>query len=139
MVSDASGLLTLLKRGVLRRCPVCARGRIFRGFLRLRRTCDRCGWILEREPGTVTGSMYLVSVATLVFAALVFLAGWLLTDWPPGLQIAVGVPVLTLVSLVALPVARGARVAIEYDTDVQTGEARRADYEERAFEEFEGS
>jgi uncharacterized protein (DUF983 family) len=139
MVSDASSLLTLLKRGVLRRCPVCARGRIFRSFLRLRRTCDRCGWILEREPGTVTGSMYLVSVLSLVFAALVFLAVWLLTDWPPWLQIAVGVPAITLVSLVALPVARGAWAAIEYYTDVQTGEARRADYEERAFEGFEGS
>jgi hypothetical protein len=77
--------------------------------------------------------MYLVSVVTLVFAALVFLAGWLLTDWPPGLQVAVGVPLIALVSLVALPVSRGAWAAVEYYTDLKTGETERADYEERAF------
>lgn len=139
MVSDALSLPTMLRRGVLRRCPVCARGRIFRSFLRLRRTCDRCGWILEREPGTVTGSMYLVSVLSLLFSALVFCAVWLLTTWSPWLQIAVGVPVIAVVSLVALPVARGAWAAIEYYTDVRTGETRRADYEERAFDSFDDS
>jgi len=40
MVSNASGLLTMLKRGVLRRGPVCSRGRIFRSFLRLRRNVE---------------------------------------------------------------------------------------------------
>jgi uncharacterized protein (DUF983 family) len=134
MVSDGSSLLTMLRRGVARRCPVCGRGRIFCSLLRLRRTCDGCGWLVEREPGTVTGSMYLVSVLSLGFAALVFLAGWLLTDWPAWLQVAVGAPLIALVSLAALPVSRGAWVALEYYTDVRTGEAQRADYEERAFE-----
>ncbi|MHC4971324.1 MAG: DUF983 domain-containing protein [Planctomycetota bacterium] len=133
MVSDGCGLLTLLRRGVSRRCPVCARGRIFRSFLRLRRTCAGCGWVLEREPGAVTGSMYLVSVVTLVFAALVFFAGWLLTDWPAWLQVAIGVPVIGLVSLAALPLSRGAWAAIEYYTDIKTGEVERDDYDERAF------
>lgn len=133
MVSDSPGLFALLKRGASRRCPVCARGRIFRSLLRLRRACTDCGWLLEREPGAVTGAMYLVSVLTLVFAALVFVAGWLLTDWPAWLQVAVGVPVIALASLLALPVARGAWAAIEYYTDLRTGETERADYAERAF------
>lgn len=78
--------------------------------------------------------MYLVSVLTLVFAAVVFFAGWLLTDWPPWLQAAVGLPIILLASLAALPVARGAWVALEYYTDLRTGETERADYVERAFE-----
>jgi len=78
--------------------------------------------------------MYLVSVLSLGFAALVFLAGWLLTDWPAWLQVAVGAPLIALVSLVALPVSRGVWAALEYYTDVKTGEAHRTDYEERAFE-----
>lgn len=99
MVSDGSSLLTLLRRGVSRRCPVCARGRIFRSLLRLRRTCAGCGWILEREPPAV----------------------------------GLGVPVIGLASLVALPLSRGAWAAIEYYTDLRTGEVERGDYEERAF------
>ncbi|MHC4547343.1 MAG: DUF983 domain-containing protein [Planctomycetota bacterium] len=124
---------TLVKRVLLRRCPVCGKGRIFRSFLRLRRTCADCGWVVEREPGTVTGSMYLVSVLTLLFAAGVFLLTWLWTDWPAWLRLAVGVPVITLFSLLALPVSRGVWAAVEYYTDLTTGETRRAEYEAKAF------
>lgn len=123
----------MLRRGLLRRCPVCGEGRIFENLFRLHGACPACGWILEREPGAVTGAMYLVSVLTLPFAAVVFVALWLLTDWPPGLQVAVGVPVIVLFSAFALQAAKGAWVAIEYFTDVRSGDAARAGYEERAF------
>jgi uncharacterized protein (DUF983 family) len=77
--------------------------------------------------------MYLVSVATLPFAAAVFVALWLLTDWPPAVQVAVGVPLIALFSAFALQAAKGAWVAIEYFTDVRSGETARAGYGERAF------
>jgi uncharacterized protein (DUF983 family) len=122
----------MLRRGLLRRCPVCGEGRIFGSLFRLRRTCSACGWIVEREPGAVTGSMYLVSVITLPFAAAVFLALFL-TDWPPAVQIAVGAPVIALFSAFALQASRGAWAAIEYFTDVRSGETARAGYEAKAF------
>ena len=77
--------------------------------------------------------MYLVSVLTLCFSVAVFLATWLLTDWSAGLRIAVGVPTIALFSAVALPVSRGLWVAVEYATDVQTGETARAEYRARAY------
>jgi len=126
-------LRPLLVRGLLRRCPACGKGPIFSSFLRLRRTCGACGWIVEREPGAVTGAMYLVSVLTLPFAALVAVALWLLTDWPPWLQIVVGLPVVFLFCLIALPVSRGLWVAVEYATDLGTGEAGDEGYRARAF------
>jgi len=114
---------------------VCGRGKIFASVLRLRRTCPACGWVVEREPGTVTGSMYLVSVLTLPFSVLVFLALWLLTDWPPWLQVAVGVPVIAAFCFPALWVSRSVWAAVEYLTDVKTGEAARSDYQARAYGE----
>jgi uncharacterized protein (DUF983 family) len=128
------GFFTMVRRGMLRLCPVCGRGRIFCSLLRLRRTCPACGWVVEREPGAVTGSMYLVSVLTLPFAALVFFAVWLLTPWPPWLQVAVGVPVIVAFSIPALWVSRGVWAAVEYYTDLKTGESDRADYNHKAFE-----
>lgn len=124
---------TMLARGLRRRCPVCGEGRIFRSALRLRPACPACGWVIEREPGTATGPMYVVSVLTLPFAALVFVALWLLTDWPPGVQVAVGIPVILLFSGPALSAAKGAWAAVEYFTDVRTGETKRPDYEKKAF------
>lgn len=123
----------MLRRGLLRRCPVCGEGRIFRTLLRLRRECPACGWILERDPGAVTGPMYLVSVLTLPFGALVALALWLLTDWPPAVQVAAGLPVIVLFSANALWVAKGAWAAIDYLTDVRSGDAALPEYEAKAF------
>jgi uncharacterized protein (DUF983 family) len=77
--------------------------------------------------------MYLVSVLTLPFAAAVFLVLWLFTDWPPAAQVAVGVPVIVLFSAFALQAAKGAWAAVEYFTDVRSGDALREGYEERAY------
>lgn len=123
----------MLRRGLRRRCPVCGEGRIFESAFRLRRTCPACGWIIEREPGAVTGPMYLVSVLTLPFAALLFAVLWLFTDWTPGVQVAVGIPVILLFCAVALGASKGAWAAIEYFTDVRSGETLREGYEEKAF------
>lgn len=131
--SGTSGWGTLLWRGVRRRCPACGRGRIFAGALHLRRACARCGWICEREPGAVTGSMYLVSVLTLPFASLVAVALWLLTDLSPLAQVAIGLPVVALFCAVALPVSRGVWVAVEYGTDLATGETDGGSYRRRAY------
>jgi hypothetical protein len=77
--------------------------------------------------------MYLVSVLTLPFAALVFLVLWLLTDWAPGVQVAVGIPAILLFSANALWASKGIWAAVEYLTDVRSGETQRADYREKAF------
>ncbi len=97
----------MLRRALRRRCPVCGEGKIFESLFRLRRACPACGWTLEREPGAVTGPMYLVSVLTLPFAAVVFAVLSFLTNWPPGVQVAVGVPLIVCFSAFALQAAKG--------------------------------
>ena len=80
MPGEQPGLLLMMRRGALRRCPVCGEGRIFRSLLRTRRDCSDCGWVLEREPGTVTGAMYLIAIFSQFFAVALWLALWWLTD-----------------------------------------------------------
>jgi len=69
-----------------RRCPACGEGRIWDGWLRLRRSCDRCGFVAHRdEPDYFIGA-YLVNliVAELVTAALcaaIAIATWPHTPW----------------------------------------------------------
>lgn len=114
---------------------MCGEGRIFRSLFRLRRACPKCGWLVEREPGTVTGPMYLVSVLTLPFAALLFAVFWLFTDWTPAVQVAVGIPVILLFCALALVAAKGTWTAVDYFTDVRSGDAFRDGYRERAFDQ----
>jgi len=77
--------------------------------------------------------MYLVSVLTLPFAGLLFVVLWLFSDWSPVVQVAVGIPVMLLFCGVALGAAKGAWVAVEYFTDVRSGETERDGYERKAF------
>lgn len=127
------GFLTCVKRGLLRRCPHCGRGRIFRSFLHLRRFCPECRWIVEREPGTVTGAMYLVSIVTMFFAVFVWLVSMLLA-WSVGTTLAVSLPLIAAFSLAALPASKGLWIAVEHWTDYATGKAEEPDYPAKAFE-----
>jgi len=131
------GLFRCLLRGALRRCPVCGRGRIFSSFLGLRRSCPECRWVVEREPGTVTGAMYVVAVLTQVMAVALWLAlQW--TDWSAVTQVVFALPLLAALSLMSLPLSKGLWVGLEYYTDVMQGETESDDYEQRAFGDEDG-
>ena len=135
--TDRPAVLGTLWRGIRRRCPVCGERAIFRSFLRLRRDCGGCGWLLEREPGTATGAMYLVAILSQFFAVFVLVAMFF-TDWSTGLKLVVALPVIALFSLLALPMSKGIWVAVEYLTDCYTGRTSDPNYRNRAFDAERG-
>jgi uncharacterized protein (DUF983 family) len=49
--------LLLLRRGLRQRCPVCGRGKIFKGWIKTYERCSSCGFAFEREPGYYTGAI----------------------------------------------------------------------------------
>lgn len=94
----------MLRRGLIRRCPRCGGGKLFRTWWSMHDRCPRCGLRFVREEGYFTG-VYLVNFGvTLVvlFVLCMGLALWLGSnpDTPPapflvgGGLIAVAVPVL---------------------------------------------
>jgi len=111
-----------LRRTLRKRCPQCGMGELFRSFARLHERCAECGLAYRREPGSMTGSMYLCTAVTEVFAALLVAAGWILTDWSLPVFLAVSVPVLLLFSYAFLPRSMALWVAFEYMVDVSNGE-----------------
>ena len=48
-----------VRRGFLRRCPMCGRGRVFTGLLRMNASCGECEYNFRREPGYFLGSTYV--------------------------------------------------------------------------------
>ena len=46
--ADLPPVTTMMKRGLRGRCPVCGKGRIFNGFLRVADQCTHCGTALGR-------------------------------------------------------------------------------------------
>ncbi len=112
---------------------MCGEGVIFASFLRLRRACSTCRWLVEREPGSVTGAMYLISIVTQLFAVFLLALFWIATDWSSAVKIAIAVPLLIVFSILSLPYMRALWVAVDYYTDVKSGEVASPTYAKRAY------
>lgn len=72
---------TLLKRGMLRRCPVCAQGRLFHRWVVMVPACPRCGLMFRREPGQWLGSWFL-NVCVVQTVVILILAVGVGVTWP---------------------------------------------------------
>ena len=94
----------MLRRGLIRRCPRCGGGKLFRSWWSMRDRCPRCGVRFVREEGYFTG-VYLVNFGVvlavlfvLVMGAAVWISGHPDTSAVPflvaGTAIAVVVPVV---------------------------------------------
>ena len=67
---------TVLWRGLRLVCPVCGRGKLFRGWFRMHRSCDSCGLVFERGPGYWLGSIYVNYGLTALVVTVAYLALW---------------------------------------------------------------
>ncbi len=50
-------MLILLSRGLRLRCPVCGRGKLYRGWFKMYDQCPVCHFTYEREAGYYTGAI----------------------------------------------------------------------------------
>ena len=117
-----------IQRCLRRRCPRCGAGGLFQSAFRLREACAECGLVYRVEQGAMTGQMYLSAAVTEVFAVGLVFAVYLLTDWGPGLSIAVGLPLVVLFSYWVLPRAMAFWVGVEYATNVFNERAQAASF-----------
>ena len=104
-------VLTGMKRGITMHCPECGKGKLFRSYLKVDPTCDSCGHANSQYKAD-DGPAYftMVLVGHLVIAPLlVFEFVW---TWNPFLVLAMILPALALITLVTLPVVKGAPVGL---------------------------
>jgi uncharacterized protein (DUF983 family) len=105
-----------LLRGLVRRCPRCGSGRLFRRWLKIREQCPRCGLRLEREEGGFLGAMTInYALTTLVW--IVVLVVWLVVDLP-DVRVAtltvVSIVLVGLLPLVFFPISKTIWAAVDY-------------------------
>jgi uncharacterized protein (DUF983 family) len=106
---------TGLKRGLARRCPNCGEGRLFRGYLKVRETCDACGHDNAQYPADDAPPYFtILIVGHLVVAPL--LAFPFIWEAPTHLVLGTTLPLLLLVTLAVLPIVKGAVVGAHWAT-----------------------
>ncbi len=66
-----SRFLELVLRGLLLRCPVCGRGKLFRGWFSMHKQCPVCHFTFEREEGYFSSAMAInIIVSELIVTAV---------------------------------------------------------------------
>ncbi len=70
-MSNSEYAFLLLRRGLRQRCPVCGKGKIFKGWFKTYERCPECGFVYEREPGYYSGAMAVnLVISELLIAAI---------------------------------------------------------------------
>jgi uncharacterized protein (DUF983 family) len=85
----------MLVRGMLRRCPRCGTGHLFRGWFRMVDRCPGCGYRFEREEGFQLGG-YVINFGVTEGLVCLVVAGYILAAannpdvslWPVAVLIA---------------------------------------------------
>lgn len=105
---------TLLARGLLLRCPVCGKGKLFSGPLKMNEQCPHCHFTFEREEGYFTSSMAI----NLVISELLVTAFALPLAANPGVPILpvllIGAPLALLLPVLFFPYSRSLWLATDH-------------------------
>ncbi len=95
------------------RCPRCGKGRLFRGLLTVRPSCDACGLDLSAQDA---GDGPAVFVILILGAAVVGLAIWVEVAFAPPLWVhaIVWLPVITAGAITMLRPLKALMIALQY-------------------------
>ena len=115
-MSGENRILRGLKLGLQRKCPNCGQGHLFQGYLKVRPTCDVCGhengaYRADDAPPYFT----ILIVGHLIVAPL--LAFGFITSWPAERVLAVTLPALVILTLLILPLVKGAVLGFSWAAD----------------------
>lgn len=105
----------LVGRGLMRRCPVCGSGHLFRYWFAMRTACPGCGLVFRRAPGQWLGSWFL-NIVLVQVVLVVGISGLVAATWPARLSwFAIGavVAVAVMVPMVTFPFSRTLWMAID--------------------------
>ena len=113
---------TSLQAGLQCRCPRCGEGKLFNGFLRLAKRCDRCGLDYSfADPADGPAFFVMTGVGIAVIAVW----GWAVIAWNPPLwvQFATVFPALLIGCLGTLRPVKAWLVAEQYIHNASEGGA----------------
>ena len=110
---DDRPLGAALRRGWMRRCPNCGKGKLFSGYLKVNETCSACGEEFYHHRADDAPPYFTITVvAHVVVPGMIFTEGVL--HLPVGLQLSIWLPVTLLLSLLLLPPIKGALIGLQW-------------------------
>lgn len=100
-------------RGMKCRCPACGEGKLFSKFLKVTDTCDKCGTELHHHRADDAPPYITITIVGHV-AVVALLHFELTTALHPLTYLWTMIPLIVIMSLVLLPVTKGAIVGMQW-------------------------
>jgi uncharacterized protein (DUF983 family) len=102
-----------IARGLRGRCPACGKGKLFQGFLTLRKKCENCGLDFDFADAGDGPAVFVILIggALVVFAALMT---EIVYQPPYWLHAALWLPLVLVVTLSPLRPIKGLLIALQY-------------------------
>lgn len=115
MVSDIEmrELKPALLRGALGRCPRCGEGRLFRGYLKVRPSCDHCALDFSHQRADDGPAYITILITGHVGVLLLTLLFHVMQDNPLLLALTMS-GLCTLLALLMLPRVKGGLIALQW-------------------------
>lgn len=110
--------------GLRGRCPRCGRGHLFKGYLKVRPTCEACGLDFTFID---SGDGPAFFVMTIVGVVVVGLAMWVEFTYEPPiwLHMLLWVPLTLILSLGLVRPLKGLMIALQYHNKAEEGRTQR--------------
>jgi len=116
-MSKESRIARGLKFGLQRKCPNCGQGHLFSGYLKVRPTCDVCGHNNGAYRADDAPPYFTILIVGHLIVAPLLAFGFIIT-WPADKVLAVTLPSLVILTLLILPLVKGAVLGFHWAADV---------------------
>jgi uncharacterized protein (DUF983 family) len=111
--SGTRPILGSLLRGASLKCPACGQGAMFRRYLKVADTCPQCGEALHHQRADDAPPYFTIVIVGHVVVGLV-LAVEMACRPPLWVHAALWLPLTVVLTLVVLPLVKGALVALQW-------------------------
>lgn len=100
-------------RGLAGKCPACGEGHMYRAYLKVADTCDRCGEELHHQRADDAPAYFTISIVghIVVAGALILERAMAPATW---VHMAIWLPLTLILSLALLPAVKGSLVGLQW-------------------------
>lgn len=92
------------------KCPVCGEGKLYKSYLKIAETCDRCGTNFKTADTGDGPVVFVILIAGFVACAGLFYS-FIVLNWPVLRLVIVWPLVAVVLSLILMPMLKGLMVA----------------------------
>ena len=106
-------LLTLLWRGLKKKCPHCGAGDVFKGWIKMHDTCGACGLRFLGNQGDLMAYLVVVDRGVFIFPLIALIYIRLYKDYPASFYVIVCIGLIAAF-FATLPVRNSLGLGLDY-------------------------